>query len=220
MKELIQHHKTIKYQIERKNIKHAYFRVKDGYMHITAYKSMSEEKIVSYMLSKFDLFYEKIEKRKPIIQDRTFHLWGKPYELLVTTGRLTYQIIDSKIYIQRPLSKIDTFIKDILKIEMTKKLPMILQDIEEQMTLEHIPLCPIKLKYLKSKFGSYHRKKHEITLNTYLAMLDPIYLTYVVYHEYAHALVFNHSKAFYQVLDRWMPNHRSIQKDLKKIAII
>lgn len=220
MKVVTHQDKSIKYHIERKAIKHAYFRVKDGYMHITANKRMSEDQIVSYMLSKFDVFYHRIEKRKPVIQDNSCHLWGKPYRLEVTTGTFEYKVFEDYIWIQRPQSKEHTWMKDILKIEMTKKLPEILKDIEYRMTLEHIPLCPIKLKFLKSKFGSYHRKKHEITLNTFLATLHPIYLTYVMYHEYAHALVFNHSKAFYQVLDRWMHNHKSIQKDLKKIAII
>jgi predicted metal-dependent hydrolase len=42
----------------------------------------------------------------------------------------------------------------------------------------------------------------------------------VIYHEYAHAIVFNHSKDFYNLLGEFMPNHRLYQKDLKRIAII
>ena len=220
MKEITFQGKTLHYVIERKNIKHAYFRAKDGYMHVTANKHISEAKIIYYIEQKFDVFYQRLEQRKKLTDHNTLYLWGKPYQVHVKTGKFQYHIIDQEIWIKRPLSKEQTFIRDILKKEMLKHLPSLLQKIEYQMTIEHIPLCAIELKYLKSKFGSYHRKKHKITLNTYLATLDPIYLTYVIYHEYAHAVVFNHSKAFYQVLDRWMPNHKHIQKDLKKIAII
>ena len=82
-----------------------------------------------------------------------------------------------------------------------------------------LSLLPTKIKYLRSKFGSYHKKNHEITLNSFLARLNPIYLEYVIYHEYAHVLIFNHSKDFYNLLDKLMPYHRLYQKDLKKIAI-
>jgi predicted metal-dependent hydrolase len=73
---------------------------------------------------------------------------------------------------------------------------------------------------MKSKFGSYHRKNHEITINTILAKLDQSYLFYVLNHEYAHTKVFNHQKAFYHLLEEMHPNCKQIQKDLKKIAII
>ena len=92
--------------------------------------------------------------------------------------------------------------------------------IEETISRKGLSILPVKLKYLKSKFGSYHRKNNEITLNTFLARLDKIFLVYVIYHEYAHALVFNHSKDFYHLLSEFMPNHKVYQKDLKKIAII
>jgi len=105
-------------------------------------------------------------------------------------------------------------------MELEKKIALIKPEFEAIIARKGLRLIPIKLKYLKSKFGSYHRKNKEITLNTFLARLNPIYLSYVIYHEYAHAIVFNHSKDFYNLLGEFMPNHRVYQKDLKKIAII
>ena len=75
---------------------------------------------------------------------------------------------------------------------------------------------PTKVKWLKSKYGSCHIRKHEITLNAFLAKLDVVYLKYVLLHEYAHIIVPNHQKPFYEVLDKLMPEHKSIQKALKK----
>ena len=103
---------------------------------------------------------------------------------------------------------------------MKNKLLNIQDKINQKISTKGLKPCPFKLKYLKSKFGSYHRKNKEITLNTFLARLNPIYLEYVIYHEYAHAIVFNHSKDFYNLLSEFMPNHRVYQKDLKRMAII
>ena len=109
--------------------------------------------------------------------------------------------------------------KRIYFAEMEKILPLLHQKIDPKLMHLGLSPLPIKLKNLKSKFGSYHIRKREITLNIFLSTLDPIYLEYVLYHEYAHVIEFNHSKAFYHVLDQLMPNHHVYQKDLKKIAI-
>ena len=53
----------------------------------------------------------------------------------------------------------------------------------------------------------------------FLAKVDPIYLYYVLLHEYCHLIEANHSSAFYKLLDVLMENHKVIQKDLRKYVI-
>ena len=110
--------------------------------------------------------------------------------------------------------------KMIYKKEMIKMVEVLRPKILTTLELVGIKELPYQYKYLKSKYGSYHKRHLEITLNTFLATIDPLYLEYVIYHEYAHHKVFNHSKAFYDVLDEMMINHRLIQKRLKKMEII
>ena len=69
----------------------------------------------------------------------------------------------------------------------------------------NLTLKPTKVKVLKSKFGSCQIIKKEITIN---AFLDPMYLYYVLLHEYCHLIQANHSKAFYNLLDQVMPMHK------------
>lgn len=55
----------------------------------------------------------------------------------------------------------------------------------------------LKLKYMKSRWGSCSRKTHTITLNLALCKLLPEYLDYVAAHEVTHLFVAGHSETFY-----------------------
>ena len=212
--------KSIPYLIQRKQIKNTYFRYRNGHLLITTNPRTKIDQILSFMDSKFDQFYEKFERSKQMESDHEITLWGKPLRLVKSYGKFSYEMIGNTLYVD---SKSDDIIKikhEIYKLEMIQRIKEILPIVNHVIQSKGISPIPIKLKYLKSKFGSYHKKNHEITLNTFLSRLDEIYLYYVLYHEYAHVLVFNHSKDFYNLLNEFMPNHRQYQKDLKKIAIL
>jgi predicted metal-dependent hydrolase len=212
--------KTILYEVIKKKNKNTYFRIHEDHLRVTTNRYATKVQINKFIDLKFDQFYEKIYHSKRVEKSDQLTLWGIPYTIVLTAGKFTYSITGEQIFIQTKLTDLRKIKEQVYQAELLKKIktlePMILETVSKQ----GLFLLPIKLKYLKSKFGSYHRKNNEITLNTFLARLDPIFLIYVIYHEYAHALVFNHSKEFYYLLGEFMPNHKLYQKDLKKIAII
>lgn len=219
MKYIIKDGRQLAYFIQRKKIKNIYFRTKDDYIYITANKKVSEKNIKILVEQKFDLLYQKLQ-RKTVLLNNEIRLWGKPYTLEVLKGEFNYQITETHVICKSKEFDIDLIRKQIYLVEIKKMMSTLRQRIISTLNQVHIEELPYKYKYLKSKYGSYHRKHQEITLNTYLTTLDPIYLEYVIYHEYAHHKVFNHSKAFYEVLDNMMINHKVIQKRLKKMEII
>ncbi len=212
--------KSIPYLIQRKQIKNTYFRYRNGYLVITTNPRTKIEQILSYMDHKFDQFYEKFERSKLMESDNEITLWGTPYRFMKSYGKFNYEVIGNTLYVDSKSDDIQKIKQEIYKQEMVKRIHQVIPTVNQIIHLQGITPVQIKLKYLKSKFGSYHKKNCEITLNTFLSRLDEIYLYYVLYHEYAHVLVFNHSKDFYNLLEEFMPNHLQYQKDLKKIAII
>lgn len=64
----------------------------------------------------------------------------------------------------------------------------------------------IKFRKMKSRWGSCNYVKGIITLNTTLAAYQVEAVEYVVMHEFAHFIVQNHSKDFYAVVERFMPD--------------
>ncbi len=210
---------TITYHIIRKSNKNAYFRIKDGVLVVTANILTSKKAIESFIDLKFDVFYEKINRDQFVEPTDQITLWGKTYRLDQFYGNFSYHIEDDHVVVRSRSDDVVSIKKKIYLSELNKHVLITHEEILPVLRSVGLNILPIKIKYLKSKFGSYHRKHHEITLNSFLSTLDPIYLTYVMFHEYAHVLVFNHSKDFYNLLDKLMPNHKVYQKDLKKIAI-
>lgn len=207
------------YDIEYKRIKHTYFRIRKDHIHVTTSKTTKKVVIMHYLNLHFDRLYHKLMKYQDTKDDQTISLWGQTYDICLHEGIFSYELVDHTCHIWHKNQGIDSLKKAIYFKEMAKKIPKIEHDMYPTISRDGITLRPIKIKYLKSKFGSYHRKKDEITLNAFLATTPIELLVYVLYHEYAHILVFDHSKAFYQQLGKWLPNHKRYQKTLKNIAI-
>lgn len=219
MKTVCQKDRCIPYVYSKKRIKHTYFRLRQGVLYISSPKNLSHHDIELFILDKFDVIYQKLSLYQKEL-DHQIMLWGKPYTIDLVKGNFRYYIEGDIIYAHHPKVDFELVKKRIYYVELDQKLQLMRSTIEENIENVNIKPLPYKLKYLKSKFGSYHKKHQEITLNTFLARLEPIKLEYVIYHEYAHHLVFNHSNAFYDLLGQMMPDHRHHQKDLKNIAIL
>lgn len=73
----------------------------------------------------------------------------------------------------------------------------------------------LKVKKMKRSWGLCSRKGN-ISLNFKLMKLRPDLIDYVIVHELIHLVEFNHSRAFYQKLEVFLPDYKALQKELKK----
>jgi len=72
-----------------------------------------------------------------------------------------------------------------------------------------LPHPVIRLKYMTSRWGSCTPARNSISLSLRL-IHHPVQCTeYVILHEYAHLLVPNHSKAFYDIIRMHMPDWKT-----------
>lgn len=219
MKTYIKDGKTITYHVIKKPNKNAYFRIKNGVLVVTAHPRTTLHAIESFIDLKFDAFYKKVNESVFKEPDDIIILQNKTYHLFKTKGQFQYHKEDQTIYVKSRSDDLSVIKKRIYAHELERMIEEVMPEIDIKLHDVGLSRIPMKIKYLRSKFGSYHKKHHEITLNSFLARLDLVYTKYVIFHEYAHILVFNHSKDFYNLLDKLMTNHKVYQKDLKKIAI-
>ncbi len=77
----------------------------------------------------------------------------------------------------------------------------------------------IKFRKMTSRWGSCNSTKGILTFNTQLMYAPPKCVEYVVWHEFTHFLQANHSKLFYDELEKVCPEWKILRKILKEIII-
>ena len=76
----------------------------------------------------------------------------------------------------------------------------------------------IRIRRMKTRWGSC-TTRGDITLNLRLIQVDRALIEYVLAHELCHLVQHNHSPAYYQLLDRAMPDWRQRKKRLNAAKI-
>ncbi len=76
----------------------------------------------------------------------------------------------------------------------------------------HLNEPTLSIKKMTSRWGSCNWRKNKINLNRYLIHYDRNFINYVIIHELAHLIVHDHSRAFYQLVERYEPRYRIYRK--------
>ncbi len=72
----------------------------------------------------------------------------------------------------------------------------------------------IRVRKMKTRWGSCNIKAARIWLNLDLILLPPVFLEYVLVHEMVHLLERYHNKRFYAHMDRLVPGWPDLKKNL------
>lgn len=72
----------------------------------------------------------------------------------------------------------------------------------------------VKITKAKKRFGSCS-SKNSLCFSCYLMLYPPEAVDYVVVHELAHIKHHNHSKSFYNLIEKYMPDYKQREKLLK-----
>ncbi|MFM9590271.1 M48 family metallopeptidase [Streptomyces scabiei] len=75
------------------------------------------------------------------------------------------------------------------------------------------------IKRMKTKWGSCNRETGHIWFNAELAKKPPACLEYIVVHEMAHYLERHHDDRFTKLMDRFIPNWRSVRDQLNNAPL-
>ena len=72
----------------------------------------------------------------------------------------------------------------------------------------------VKFRRMRTKWGICRPERGELTFSYMLAAAPVECIEYVVYHEFTHFIHPNHSKAFYESLERLLPDFKERKKRL------
>lgn len=188
------------------------------------------------------MFRRKIKKlnyRKVNIQDiefnfcrsycRTMHITIKSdgeIFFVVPYGTLDYEIekfvSEKKYWIIKNVEKMKQKSENTDKSPYTKEELKILYDKINQLIKKYEFLMNVKIKSftlreMKTRWGSCSYNKGTIRFNKKLARKPDEYIEYIVVHEMAHLFVPNHSKNFYDVVKKYLPNYKAYERTGKSV---
>ena len=118
------------------------------------------------------------------------------------------QSIENQNYIRSVIEK-------ILRIEAKTFLPKRVDELAKKHNFNYQKLA---IKNTKTRWGSCSFKNN-INLSLHLMRLREELIDYVILHELVHTKVKNHSREFWSTLERYCPNAKKLDKELKNYSL-
>ena len=124
-------------------------------------------------------------------------------------------IHEDKIYVYHHKIQeiIENELKNILYDYLVKQICYYLN------TWFDLTMPEIEIKKYKSRWGACFSKQNKVSFNLALVHLDKSLIDYVIIHELCHFIQPNHSKLFYQEIEKRLSDYKIREKRLKEIGI-
>lgn len=200
-------------QIIKPKNKRVYLRVKNNELVFTSPVLLNDKYLETMILQNFN-YITKYMHAQEKTEDK-IHFLGKEYMLKIISGANNVYIQDDFFIVQTDNLNL---VKKLVKSFYNSALEKIVKKYEEEiLNIFGLKKVIFHYKDVKSYYGCCYNKKRLIVLATKLAKYDLIYILSVIYHECAHFKYQNHQKEFYDYLERFFPNYKSYQKNLRRI---
>ena len=219
--------KEIQVEIEYKKVKNLSMRILlDGTVKITAPYHLPEERILEFIKSKQNWIIKHTELQKTrrehlamkTLKGPMVQLLGKKYYVVLKQGNnegfelnqdvMTLTVKDES----RAVSVFEKHAKGMLE-EILNQKRIALDLVMDDYRLAH---PEISVRKMKGKWGSCTPSKAKIVMNFMLVHMPVQCIEYVLIHEYMHMICPNHSKRFYELIEKHMPDYRSWKKVLNE----
>ena len=197
--------KEYKVEITRKSMRNIRYRLKDDTFIISAPYLAS----IGSIKRGLDKFAGKlIESQKPSNIGNDFvYIFGNKYHFNSKGGELHFTNGQILKY-----SSVDDFEKKMKKIF----LPIVESRVRYFENLMQLKPHNVRVRKMTTRYGSNSKHTHSVTFSLKLYSYSIDILDSIVVHELSHTVVFNHSKAFYDVVYKYCPNYDALHRKLRK----
>lgn len=204
----------MEYTLHRSKRKTIAIIIRDGKVIVRAPYHSRLDEIEAFLSLKSDWLNKKLAEYREIginEEKDEVYLFAKKYKIIYEE--------DDHIFIEYKKDKI--IIHAALELSKEKKLNHLEKDLKEKLyqkidfyldkysRILQIKKPPYKIRKYKRIHGRCSNQG-ELAFNAYLYEHSLEFIEYVVLHECAHLFEFNHSKRFYQIIEKHMPNYKDI----------
>jgi len=201
---------TIKYSV-RKNMRRMLLRVENrAEIKISLPKFLLTSTKAFVLEHKAWIIEQHAQLKEPFSQDSFFYFRAKKYNII--HHNKAFSLVDSSVYLNPSRAKNQS--NAFYTKEAKQFLPKRLEYFKDKMCLE---FSGLRFYCSKRKWGSCSSKK-VITLSPYMMKLNDEMIDYILVHELAHLKHMNHSKEFYSLVEKFVPEYKRIQKEINLLS--
>ena len=206
--------------VSRKRIKNIYLRIKpDGSVSVTAPVGCSDEKIYSFVSSKLSWIYrtrkkvlDKFEEENGVPESISIFGVGYPVKYFESEKEAIYiNEDDVEVHVPNPQDqeKVQELVEKMYRKLSHEEISLLLPKWEKRMDLypEEWKICK-----MKTMWGNCRPKTKTIHFSLNLAGKPREFIEYVIVHELAHLKENNHSKRFWNIVEKYIPDYKRIRK--------
>ncbi len=221
---------VIEYTIIRKKVKNINIKVRKNItVEVVANSFVTEKYIEELVLRKAEWILKSLNTIKSsnfLVEKNEYNngdvvkFLGNEYKLkLIDSSVQKVEIVDSEIYMytkyMNNVEKKEELIYKWYRERAFEHFNILLNKIYPLVLKYNIEKPYIKLRKMKSCWGTCHYRRGFIVLNTELIKYKQKSIEYVILHELVHFVHHNHSKDFYNTVDELMPDWRDGKSFLK-----
>lgn len=199
----------ITYTLVTKQVKNINMRISSkGEVVVSANPFVPMDKIDDFVSSKVSWI---VKHQKSMIDDKHIVLFGNSLKIRKTTGKYNHVSYDKDtLYVQcreqaDPEKVIRQFLDKLCRDVFLDIATLTFRSLSNY----HLEFPDVKIRDMKSRWGSCTPAKNSITLNRKLIHYPFEFIEYVVLHEFVHFIQPNHSKAFYNIIENYMPDYKT-----------
>ena len=197
--------------VEKKNNKNTYLRVKEDLTILITTNFFTSKHSIKKLLDdhKDDIVKMIEKKRKDKEKEENFYYLGKKYDIIEVYTMDNIEFNDNYVFVKS---------KDVLDKWLKKQIKSLYQerlDYWYDVFEENIPYPKLKIRKMKTRWGVCNKRDNSITLNFNLIKYNKECLEYVIVHELSHFVHFDHSKDFWNLVEKYCPRYKEITKELK-----
>ena len=193
--------------IERKKIKNIYFRINDdSEIYVTCPKYISDKEIYKLLNNNIDSLTRMYRKTlmKKERNDKVLYL-GRELDYIYYNK----VIFDENRIFAPSIDEANKYLESICLDVFQKRMDIYTP------SFANLPHFRLRVRKMKTRWGVCNRKSMTVTLNMELIHKDPYLIDYVIVHELSHFEHMDHSKAFWECVQRHYPRYKEARKELK-----
>lgn len=196
-------------KINRKGIKNVYFKWQNDVLVINCPKRLTDKSLKTIIeQNKKSIIKLKLRTPKTTLKENEMYYLGDKYEIIYDGSSKPY--FSSNKIIAKDEKELNKFLNNECLNVFTSRVNAL------KVQFNNLPDFKLRIRKMKTRWGVCNKSSLSVTLNSELIKKDVTLIDYVIIHELCHFKHMNHSKDFWNEVEKYYPYHKLARKRLRE----